>query len=192
MMVVCQTPPLSLWRFSGSKGKWVNYVGRCTLVIIVVNDTSSFVRFACFSYCSLIASLSVWCKAALCAEVWQALTSLVGWYTIILSFRGLTSSPLSHYICMSLAKFITSMHWQPCAVASVAKALALGPDVVLPCIHHIWKMPHPLHDAKLRLQYSLVPRPPRPAFVACSTKSGARPGQIYHMMRAAADVTYCS
>ena len=38
---------------------------------------------------------------------------------------------------------------------------------------------------------SLVPRPPRPAFVACSTKSGKRPGQIYHVMRAAADVTYC-
>ena len=39
---------------------------------------------------------------------------------------------------------------------------------------------------------SLVPRPPRPAFVACSTKSGGRPGRIYHMMRATADVTYCS
>jgi len=35
---------------------------------------------------------------------------------------------------------------------------------------------------------SLVPRPPRPAFVACSTKSGGRPGRIYHVMRAAADV----
>ena len=37
---------------------------------------------------------------------------------------------------------------------------------------------------------SLVPRPPRPAFVACSTKSGGRPGQIYHVMRAAADVMF--
>jgi len=35
---------------------------------------------------------------------------------------------------------------------------------------------------------SLVPRPPRPAFVACSTKSGGRPGQTYHVMHAAADV----
>ena len=32
--------------------------------------------------------------------------------------------------------------------------------------------------------------PPRPAFVACSTKSGVRPGRIYHMMRVAADVTF--
>jgi len=37
---------------------------------------------------------------------------------------------------------------------------------------------------------SLVPRPPRPAFVACSTKSGGRPGRIYHVMRAAADVMF--
>ena len=34
---------------------------------------------------------------------------------------------------------------------------------------------------------SLVPRPPRPALIACSTK---RPGRTYHVMRAAADVTY--
>ena len=39
---------------------------------------------------------------------------------------------------------------------------------------------------------SLVPRPPRPAFVTCSTKSRGRPGRTYHMMRAVADVTYCS
>ena len=39
---------------------------------------------------------------------------------------------------------------------------------------------------------SLVPRPPRPAFVACSTKSGGRPGRTYHVMRAATDVTCCS
>ena len=31
-----------------------------------------------------------------------------------------------------------------------------------------------------------------PAFVACSTKSGGRPGRIYHVIRAAADVMYCS
>ena len=37
---------------------------------------------------------------------------------------------------------------------------------------------------------SLVPRPPRPAFVACSTKSGGRPGRTYHVMRAAADVMF--
>jgi len=37
---------------------------------------------------------------------------------------------------------------------------------------------------------SLVPRPPRPAFVTCSTKSGGRPGWIYHVMRAAADVMF--
>ena len=36
---------------------------------------------------------------------------------------------------------------------------------------------------------SLFPRPPRPAFVTCSTKSGGRPGWTYHVMRAAADVT---
>ena len=35
---------------------------------------------------------------------------------------------------------------------------------------------------------SLVPRPPRPAFVACSMKSGGRPGQTYHMMRATAEL----
>ena len=29
---------------------------------------------------------------------------------------------------------------------------------------------------------SLVPRPPLPAFVACSTKSGGRPGRTYHMI----------
>ena len=37
---------------------------------------------------------------------------------------------------------------------------------------------------------SLVPRPPRPAFVTCSTKNGGRPGRIYHVMRASADFTY--
>ena len=37
---------------------------------------------------------------------------------------------------------------------------------------------------------SLVPRPPCPAFVACSTKSGGRPGRTYHVMRAAADVMF--
>ena len=37
---------------------------------------------------------------------------------------------------------------------------------------------------------SLVPRPPRPAFVACSTKSGRRPGRTYHVMRAATDVMF--
>ena len=36
---------------------------------------------------------------------------------------------------------------------------------------------------------SLVPRPPRPAFVACSTKSGGRPGRSRHVIRAAIDVT---
>jgi len=40
------------------------------------------------------------------------------------------------------------------------------------------------------LEHSLVPRPPHPAFVACSTKSGGRPGRTYHVMCAAADVTY--
>jgi len=38
--------------------------------------------------------------------------------------------------------------------------------------------------------HSLVPRPPRPAFVTCSTKSGRRPGRIYHVMRAAAEVMF--
>ena len=37
---------------------------------------------------------------------------------------------------------------------------------------------------------SLVPGPPRPAFVAYSTKSRGRPGRIYHVMRAAANVTF--
>ena len=38
---------------------------------------------------------------------------------------------------------------------------------------------------------SLVPGPPCPAFVACSTKSrGGRPGRTYHVMCAAADVTW--
>ena len=39
-----------------------------------------------------------------------------------------------------------------------------------------------------RSEVSLVPRPPRPAFVACSMKSGGRPGQTYHMMRATAEL----
>ena len=37
---------------------------------------------------------------------------------------------------------------------------------------------------------SLLLRPPCPAFVACSTKSGGRPGRINHVMRAAADVMF--
>jgi len=37
---------------------------------------------------------------------------------------------------------------------------------------------------------NLVPRPPRPAFVACSTKSEGRTGRIYHVMCAAADVMF--
>ena len=40
------------------------------------------------------------------------------------------------------------------------------------------------------MDISLVPRPPRPAFVACSTKCGGRPGRIYHVMRAAADIMF--
>jgi len=39
---------------------------------------------------------------------------------------------------------------------------------------------------------SLVPRPPRLAFVACSMKSREQPGRTYHVMRAAAHATYCS
>ena len=39
-------------------------------------------------------------------------------------------------------------------------------------------------------QSSLVPRPPCPAFVTCSTKVGRRPGQIYHVMRATADIMF--
>ena len=35
---------------------------------------------------------------------------------------------------------------------------------------------------------SLVPSPPRPAFVTRSMKSGERPGRIYHVMHAAAEV----
>ena len=50
---------------------------------------------------------------------------------------------------------------------------------------------HPqLHGYNRVDRLSLVPRPPHPAFVACSTKSGGRPGQTYHMMRAAADVMF--
>jgi len=49
-----------------------------------------------------------------------------------------------------------------------------------------------VNDWQTVTRHSLVPRPPRPAFVACSTKSGGRPGQIYHVMCAAADVMYCS
>ena len=39
---------------------------------------------------------------------------------------------------------------------------------------------------------SLVPRPPRPVFVACHAvrKAGRRPGRIYHVMHAAADVMF--
>jgi len=50
------------------------------------------------------------------------------------------------------------------------------------CVEQCWQWP----------QCSLVPRPPCPTFVTCSTKSGGRPERIYHMMHAAADVTYCS
>jgi len=51
-----------------------------------------------------------------------------------------------------------------------------------------WKLYAPLHFALT--SSNLVPRPPRPAFVACSTKSGRRAGWIYHVMCAAADVTF--
>ena len=47
-----------------------------------------------------------------------------------------------------------------------------------------------LHYLKMYIICSLVPRPPRPAFVACSTKSGGRPGRTYHVMCAAADVMF--
>ena len=40
------------------------------------------------------------------------------------------------------------------------------------------------------LLLNLIPRPPHPAFVARSTKSGGRHGRTYHMMRAAADVMF--
>ena len=80
----------------------LKYIGPCVHTGITVNDTSSFVRFACFSYCFLIVSVPVWCRAALCAQVWRALTSLVGfiivWYTTVLSFRGLASSRFSLHL----------------------------------------------------------------------------------------------
>ena len=45
-------------------------------------------------------------------------------------------------------------------------------------------------DSPIYIFYSLIPRPPRPAFVACRMKSRGRPGQTYHVMRAAADVMF--
>jgi len=56
-------------------------------------------------------------------------------------------------------------------------------------IAHIWLLTLAI---SAQVSYSLVPRPPLPAFVACSKKSGGKPGRIYHVMRATADVTYCS
>ena len=50
--------------------------------------------------------------------------------------------------------------------------------------------PFKIHSKPHILEVSLVPRLPRPAFVACSTKSRGRPGQTHHVMRAAADVTF--
>ena len=44
--------------------------------------------------------------------------------------------------------------------------------------------------SRYTMRNSLVPRPPCPAFVSCSTKNGGRPGRIYHVMHAAADVTF--
>ena len=47
---------------------------------------------------------------------------------------------------------------------------------------------HPLWFVEV--ESSFVPRFPRPAFVACSMKSGERPGRIYHVMCATADVMF--
>ena len=52
----------------------------------------------------------------------------------------------------------------------------------------VWEEPG--NEATDLSSTSLVPRPPRPAFVACSTKSGGRPGRTYHVMRATTDVMF--
>ena len=41
-------------------------------------------------------------------------------------------------------------------------------------------------------RHGLIPRPPCPAFVACSTKSGGKAWKDYHVMHAATDVTRLS
>jgi len=46
------------------------------------------------------------------------------------------------------------------------------------------------HYVYVHLFASLVPRPPCPALSLAVRKAGGRPGRIYHVMRAAADVTF--
>jgi len=52
-----------------------------------------------------------------------------------------------------------------------------------------WKKPqYSMHEDHIASP-SLVPRLPRPVLSLAVWKAGGRPGRIYHMMRATADVT---
>ena len=59
-------------------------------------------------------------------------------------------------------------------------------QVNLVCVEQYSKL-HSLPQYHMQSQSSLIPRPPHPAFVACSAKSGGRPGRIY---QAAADIVF--
>ena len=52
--------------------------------------------------------------------------------------------------------------------------------------HHIQRHTHT--TLSTHYTHSLVPRPPHPAFVPCSTKSGGRPGRSRHVIHTTIDI----
>ena len=77
-------------------------------------------------------------------------------------------------VCVFIAKPTTSQLVVECPLCSPSRC----PAEMYPYILDKANRLEFVCDSKGRV--SLVPRPPHPAFVACSTKNGGRPGRIYH------------
>jgi len=132
-------------------------------------------------------------------------TTIVSYWRLQLYWSGgVTSTDSQHNICHGSNFDWQCDHWL-CFFSSV-DLWPLHPDHVLQCywpvtvflsqcgcwlhpLEYLWTLTFHCFSPVWR-DSTLVPRPPRPAFVACSTKSGGRPVQIYPVLRASADVTF--
>ena len=106
-------------------------------------------------------------------------TNLTGMMTCITSTASRTS------------KRSPALHMRVCLTGPYAqcKCMCVHVSNVCGALHiHMYTDIH-THTHTHTHTHSLVPRPLRPAFVAYGMKSRGRPGRIYHMMRATADVT---
>ena len=154
MMVVWRTSPLSLWRFSGGKEKWMNYVWKQSKM------TSSLLCNKMVSSCTLLLSEVHWSNVCILYGQWYKYLCLLRLLQLLLPHcipvclvqdssvcRGLASSHLPrgihHCVVYSTSllqtsrkllllslylQLITLMHWQPCAVASLLHSVTLYPS----------------------------------------------------------------